>query len=79
MNTHFQTIVDIIREAVPGIHIDPSTDGDRSLKELGIDSLDKMSFMLGVQERWNLEFNEQELAELNTVNDICRIVSQKAL
>ena len=54
---------------------DPAADGDRTFKELGIDSLDKMSLLLGVQEKWNLEFTEAEISELNTINDICRKVS----
>ncbi|MEN3943440.1 phosphopantetheine-binding protein [Prosthecobacter sp. SYSU 5D2] len=75
MSDTLNTIVEIIREAVPGVEIDPAADGDRTLKELGIDSLDKMSLLLGVQEKWNLEFSEAEIAELNTINDICRKVS----
>lgn len=69
------SIVEIIREAVAGIEIDPATDADRTFKELGIDSLDKMSLLLGVQEKWDKEFSETEIAELNTINDICRKVS----
>lgn len=65
----------ILEEAIPGIEFDPAKDGHRSLKELGIDSLDKMSVLLAVQEKWNLEFSEAEINELNTVNDICRKVA----
>jgi acyl carrier protein len=65
----------ILEEAIPGIEFDPLKDGDRSLKELGIDSLDKMLVLLAVQEKWNREFSEAEINELNTVNDICRKVA----
>jgi acyl carrier protein len=65
----------ILEEAIPGIEFDPAKDSHRSLKELGIDSLDKMSVLLAVQEKWNLEFSEAEINELNTVNDICRKVA----
>lgn len=67
------TILQIIEKAVPGIQLDPSADGDRALSELGIDSLDKMEVLLGVQEEWNRIFSEQEIAELNTFNAICQI------
>ena len=75
MSDTLTTIVELIREAVPGVEIDPAVDGDRSFKELGIDSLDKMSLLLGVQDKWNLEFSEAEVSELNTINDIVRKVS----
>ena len=65
----------IIEEAVPGIEYNPVSDGDRTLKELGIDSLDKMSILLAVQEKWSLEFSEAEINEINTINDICRKVA----
>ncbi|SKA92834.1 acyl carrier protein [Prosthecobacter debontii] len=74
MSDTLNSVVAIIREAVPGAEINPEADGDRSFKELGIDSLDKMSLLLGIQEKWNLEFTEQEIAELNSINDICRKV-----
>ncbi len=65
----------IIEEAVPGLTFDPIQDGDRTLKELGIDSLDKMSILLAVQERWNKEFSEAEINAMNTVNDMCKRVA----
>ncbi|TDU69230.1 acyl carrier protein [Prosthecobacter fusiformis] len=75
MNETLNSIVEIIREAVPGLEIDPAKDSDRTFKDLGLDSLDKMSLLLGVQEKWNLEFNEEEISNLNTINDIYRKVS----
>lgn len=67
-------ILGIIQENVPGIEFNPGSDGDRALTQAGIDSLDKMSILLAVQEKWNLEFTEEEIAGLNTFNDICRKV-----
>jgi acyl carrier protein len=75
MSDTASAILHIIEESVPGIQIDPAADGDRALSELGIDSLDKMTVLLGVQERWNLAFSEQEIAELNTFNAICKKVA----
>ncbi len=62
----------IFQEAVPGLPLDPAADGDRPLSALGIDSLDKMTILLAVQERWNLEFTEAEIPELASFNAICR-------
>lgn len=69
------SIVEIISETLPGIEIDLATDVDRAFRELGVDSLDKMSLLLAIQDKWNLEFTETEISELNTINDILRRVS----
>ncbi|MCW0219944.1 MAG: acyl carrier protein [Prosthecobacter sp.] len=66
------TLLEIIQENVPDIQIDPATDGDRLLSELGIDSLDKMSILLAVQEKWDCEFTPEEIAELTTLNALCK-------
>lgn len=70
MSDTLNTIVEMIREAVPGIEIDAAQDAEKTFKDLGMDSLDKMSVLLSVQEKWNLEFNEEEIAALNTLKDI---------
>lgn len=69
------SIVEVISETLPGIEIDLATDVDRAFRELGVDSLDKMSLLLAIQDKWNLEFTETEISELNTINDILRRVS----
>lgn len=62
----------IIEETVPGLAVEPAQDGQRTFKELGIDSLDKMSILLAVQEKWGKEFTETEINAMNSLDDICQ-------
>ena len=72
MNDLAIEVAEVMRDAVEGLQIDPSADGERSFADLGIDSLDKMSLLLSVQEKWNVEFAKGEIAQLQSLNDICR-------
>jgi acyl carrier protein len=68
----------IAEEAIPGLSVDYETDGERTLKELGIDSLDKLTLLLGVQEKWSREFSEEDVGRINSLNDICEILGPDA-
>lgn len=70
MNKNIETVLRFIDESVPGLQIDVARDGDKPLLELGIDSLDRMSILLAVQEEWDLEFSEEELSKILSINDI---------
>lgn len=74
MNDTAAIIKDLILEAVPGLSFDPAADGDKPLAQIGLDSLDKMSVLLAVQERWGIEFSAEEINEMGTFNAICRRV-----
>lgn len=63
-------LIPLLEEALPEITFDPAADGSRPLNEMGVDSLDKMSLLLAVQEHWNVEFNEAQIKELRTLQDI---------
>jgi acyl carrier protein len=61
-------------EAVPELEFDPVTDAEKTFAELGLDSLDKMSVLLAVQEHWGVEFSAAEIGELTSFAAICRKV-----
>lgn len=63
-------IVAAIRENVPDIEIDADRDSLRPLGELGIDSLDKMSILLSIQEAYDTEFDKEEIAAMDSIHDI---------
>lgn len=67
-------VIELLHEAVPDIEIDPAKDTSRAFGALGIDSLDKMTLLLSVQEKWDLAFTEGEVAELKTLDDICQAI-----
>lgn len=75
MSKNLPKIVEIIRESVSGVEIDESDDGDRTFKELGIDSLDKMSLLLNIQEHWSFEFAQEQINDINTINEIDRALA----
>lgn len=60
----------LLQETVPDAQVQAGDFGDRPLGELGIDSLDKMSLLLAIQERYDLEFTEAEIKTLKTLKDI---------
>lgn len=62
----------LLQETVPDAQVLGGDSGDRPLGELGIDSLDKMSLLLAIQERYDLEFTEAEIKTLRTLNDIAQ-------
>ena len=71
MNETETILLGIFQEAIPGIELNPIADGDTPLGQLGVDSLDKMSILLAVQEKWNREFTPEEIDQLTTFNSIC--------
>jgi acyl carrier protein len=74
MNEKESHLLSIFQEAIPGFDFDPATDGDLPLAELGVDSLDKMSILLAVQEKWGKEFSPEEIDLMTTFNSICNKV-----
>lgn len=68
-------LLTFLQETVPGIQIDPVQDAGRTLTELGLDSLDKMSLLLAVQEHYQVEFTEPEIKTLRTLQDIADKIS----
>lgn len=70
-------LVKIIREITPTVKIVDEKDKDRPLRELGVDSLDNMSFFLAIQEKMNTgEIPDSATAELKTINQIAEYVAE---
>ena len=53
------------------------SDEDRSLFEVGIDSLDYASAIMGIEEKYNLEISEEDVEGLTSLNDIIRFVERQ--
>lgn len=62
----------ILQETLPTLPPESFQDPEKPLQELGIDSLDKMSLLLGVQEHCGVEFTEPEIRSLRTLGDIAK-------
>lgn len=76
MNQTLDAVVEIFRETIPEIEIDPATDASRTFKQLGMDSLEKMSLLLSIQDKWNLDLTEDEISGLQSLQDICNVVEK---
>lgn len=53
------------------------SDEDRSLFEVGINSLDYASAIMGIEEKYNLEISEEDVEGLTSLNDIIRFVERQ--
>ena len=47
---------------------------DDSLQSLGLDSLDLVEVMLAIEDRLGIEFTSDEIAELNTIKDVLKLI-----
>jgi len=70
MNEIESQLLSIFQETIPGIELNLATDGDLPLAKVGVDSLDKMSILLAVQEKWEKEFTPEEIDGMTTFNSI---------
>jgi acyl carrier protein len=50
---------------------------DADLSTLGLDSLDKAEIMINIEGEFGIEFTEDEMAKIKTVNDLLTIINGK--
>jgi len=58
----------IVQDVVKHIVINADEDYDRSFKELGIDSLDLLSILFAVQEKFGIDIQDEYIDQLTTLN-----------
>ena len=69
----------IIREFVSQEILEDEKNHDRTLNDLGVDSLDRMTVFLNVQEKFSLaEIQDAQIEQLKPINDIERYVKNEA-
>ncbi len=52
---------------------DPNTD----LKALGLDSLDLVELIMDIEEKFGVEFSNEELMDLKTISDVYTAIEKK--
>jgi acyl carrier protein len=67
----------LVQDTVATIPITDERDYDRPLKELGIDSLDMMSILLEIFDRYNVDITDEEAEELTTLNLIVAHINRE--
>ena len=58
----------LLQDTVANISITDEQDYDRPLKELGVDSLDMMSILLEIFDRYKVDILDEEAEKLITIN-----------
>jgi acyl carrier protein len=58
----------LLQDTVANISITDEQDYDRPLKELGVDSLDMMSILLEIFDRYKVDILDEEAEKLTTIN-----------
>jgi acyl carrier protein len=67
----------LIQETVAIISITGERDYDRPLKELGVDSLDMMSILLEIFDRYKVDISDEEAEKLTTINLIVAHINKE--
>lgn len=64
-------LTSVVRNVRPNVTLTDDKDYDRPLNEIGIDSLDAMTILLGIEEKYGLdEMADEEYEKLTTLNQI---------
>ena len=50
---------------------------ESNVKELGLDSLDIVDLLMDMEEKYNIEFENEEMTDLVTVNDVVKAIEAK--
>ena len=69
--------MDEIRKAfAERLHLE-TLDESKSLKELGLDSLDVVEMCLDLEEKYGIEFQTEELSTIRTIGDLLAAMEKK--
>ena len=69
---------ELIKLANDNLDIDFSDmDTSTKLSDLDIDSIDMLDFIMVIEDKYNIEFEEDELDEIETLGDIAELIESK--
>lgn len=69
MNITYEDIISAVESA--GLSTDiKGIKGEDALADFGVDSLEIMSFFLAIEEKYGVNFPDDDIDSLNTINDI---------
>ena len=72
-----QTLVQLTLDVNARATIKDAADLDRKFDHIGLDSLEVMSLMLGVMERFDIKIADAEVDKLMTLNELARFVESE--
>lgn len=70
-------IRELVLDVVPSAVLSSEEDYDRPMSEIGIDSLDSMSFLLEVQEKFGVEVPDEAVDKLTSLRSIAAYVAKQ--
>jgi len=70
-------IMKMVKDANKTVIIENDDDFDRTLDEIGLDSLDFMSILFSVQEKYNITIPDEDIDGLDTLNKLIRYIDEK--
>ena len=71
-------IDELIKLANDNLDIDfNDLDMNTKLSDLDIDSIDMLDFIMLIEEKYDIEFEEDELDEIETLGDIAELIESK--
>lgn len=70
-------IAKMVKDANQSVVIENDYDFGRILSEIGLDSLDFMSILFSVQEKYNVNIPDEDIDGLNTLNKLIRYIDEK--
>lgn len=69
---------ELIKLASDNLNIDfADMDMSTKLSELDVDSIDMLDFIMVIEDKYNIEFEEYELDEIETLSDIAELIESK--
>ena len=69
---------ELIKLASDNLNIDfADMDMSTKLSELDVDSIDMLDFIMVIEDKYSIEFEEDELDEIETLSDIAELIESK--
>lgn len=69
----YSKLQEIVKKKLKNKEVTPSD----SLKDLGLDSIDKADIMIRIEDEFGIEFTEDEMLSVTTVEDLKNIIEKK--
>lgn len=77
MKTNADRILEIIKQEVDSNIDFENLEYDIPLSDQGMDSLDRSSMFLGIEEEYDIEITDEDIESLTSVNEIVDYVNNK--
>jgi len=71
-------IVKVIVGDVPALQNIGEEDFDTTFDELGVDSLDRSTMFLDLEEAYGVEFTDEDIENYDTINRIVEVINKSA-